>query len=61
MATSWAEKRNRFPKDELLRRSGFRLKARPEGREAIWERIADRQEFAESVALAFLDYAWKTK
>lgn len=47
--SGWAETRNLFPLDIVLRNNGFRIHARPVGREAMW--VKDGKVFSFTAAL----------
>lgn len=47
--SGWAETRSLFPLDIVLRNNGFRIHARPVGREAMWSK--DGKVFTFTAAL----------
>ena len=53
-AHAWCETERRYPRDLRLRRNKFRVKHRPAGKEARWERFEDGRwvEYGEVEALA---------
>ncbi len=36
--TGWAETRDCFPEDSILRKNGFRIYSRPRGQESLWSK-----------------------
>lgn len=48
-SSAWSETRNRYPKDNLLRRRGFTIHKRPEKGEPLWTR--DGKTYTQSEAL----------
>lgn len=49
---TFQSRENHFPRDQLLRKHGFRIYSRKQGEEAVW--VKDNRQFTESGALRLL-------